>query len=328
MLMIARTLLVLALYAQADWRVFLNRISNNVPSLTTQVDAQEALSHAGAPQVTVVDVEDTQPAFRSDRIALMLETRPNALMVAVISHFISVLPSTWPVHLVATQEVFAFVNGSTSLPKYVESGKIVLRDLPEHYPIDNNENLSRTLTNLTFYSEFLAPAEWVLVFQTDSMICSASPVSVDDWVEKGYDWVGAPWNEDVTGGNGGLSLRHLPPIIDMLKNETRQLNDEAWEDLWLCSRLKNLPTPAVAKEFSVESVYHPTPVGYHLRGSGKYYDGAIWHNVTRMQQIFEYCPETKLIFNNLVVNNPDMLKALEAPKPEAEKNISTSEVSG
>jgi hypothetical protein len=175
---------------------------------------------------------------------------------------------------------FSAVKKSRSLAKHIRSGKLVMTELPDEYPATTNEALSATLTNLTFYSEFLAPAEWLLVFQSDSMICSASEQSLDDWVEKGYDWVGAPWNDESGGGNGGLSLRHVPPIIKVLKNETRRTNS-SWEDRWLCDRLTKLAHPNISRTFSVESVYYPRPFGYHLRGSGKLVHGPIWLNSTR-----------------------------------------------
>jgi hypothetical protein len=195
------------------------------------------------------------------------------------------------------------VTQSSSLARHIESGKLVLTPIPDIYPVSSNEDLSATLTNLTFYSEFLAPAEWVLMFQTDSMICSASEQNLDDWVDKGYSWVGAPWYMEVSGGNGGLSLRHIPSIVKVLKNDTRKAGAE-WEDRWLCDRLPNTAPANISQKFSVESIYYERPLGYHLRGSGKLIDPRIWGNKTRKRQIFRYCPETKIILGNMGLESP------------------------
>ena len=237
-----------------------------------------------------------------------METRASPLLLAVLSHFISNLPAAWPVHLAANQDVLDYVKKSQLMLQYVKSKKLVLTQLPERYRIDSGEALSQTLTDITFYSEFLSPAEWVFLFQTDSIICSASQQSIDDWVDKGYDWVGAPWNPYSLGGNGGLSLRHIPPIIEVLERNSREPNLNLWEDIWFCKLLRNLPNPNLAMTFSVESVYYEHPLGYHLRGSGKLYDANIWHNRTRVNQIFDYCPETKIIFRNLIIDHPDFSK--------------------
>ncbi len=233
------------------------------------------------------------------RVALIIETRPSLLLPALLTQFITTLPPQWVVRMVGSTEAFSVVQESFSLSRYIKSGKLNLTEIPDSYPVSNNEDLSATLTNLTFYSEFLAPAEWLLVFQTDSIICSASNQSLDDWVDKNYTWVGAPWNMDVRGGNGGLSLRNVPAIIEVLKNETRKANDPDWEDRWLCDRLKNNAPAEEGIKFSVESIYYERPLGYHLRGSGKLVDPNIWGNATRKRQIFKYCPETKLLLGNM-----------------------------
>jgi len=265
------------------------------------------------------------------RVALIIETRPVPHLPALLSAFIGTLPAKWQVKVIGLQPSFDLIKGSSSLRGHIKSHKLVLQDLSVDYPATNNEDLSATLTNLTFYRDFLAPAEWLLLFQTDSMICSGSDQSVDDWVEKGYDWVGAPWALDVKGGNGGLSLRHVPAIVKVLSNETRKAKAE-WEDLWLCERLTNLAPGTIEKDFSVESLYVERPLGYHLRGSGKLIDAGIWANKTRKRQIFEYCPEIKIIMGNMGLEPADeeqqKLKDEEALRPEPTDKIAQEIMSG
>lgn len=233
------------------------------------------------------------------RIALIIETRPTNVLPALLSHFVATLPPAWVVKLVGSQEAFSIVHKSHSLKQHIASKKLQLQELPPYYPVDSSESISQTLTNVTFYSEFLAPAEWALFFQTDSIICSASEQNIDDWVAKGYDWTGAPWNGDVPGGNGGLSLRHIPPIIEVLKNDAREPGHRQWEDTWVCERLKNAAPAQEEIHFSVESLYVERPLGYHIRGSGKLQDPVVWGNATRRRQIFDYCPETKILLGNM-----------------------------
>lgn len=132
------------------------------------------------------------------------------------------------------------------------------------------------------------------MFQTDSMICSGHEKTLNDYVELGYDWWGAPWHPKRMGGNGGLSLRNVPSIIKVLEKETRK-PDASWEDVWLCERLGNAAPPKLEEAFSVESLWHPAPFGYHIRGSGKLPAADVWQNRTRRRHIFDYCPEVKLI---------------------------------
>lgn len=205
--------------------------------------------------------------------------------------------------MVGTPEALGVVSASVAASRFIESGKLVLVQLPQQYPIDNAEMVSATLTDITFYRDFLAPAEWLLVFQGDSMICAASEFSLNDWVDQGFTYIGAPWNlGNQTGGNGGLSLRHVPEIVELLQTKKREPNDEMWEDRWLSDNLAsvpgaNMPGPEIERYFSVESVWTEWPFGYHLRGSGVLLDPEIWSNETRKREVFEYCPEIKIVMD-------------------------------
>lgn len=334
----SRTLVVLAFYSRRDWHENTNYYSGlqhaNIPlkSSTTNKVKEEPLYNGdvseydpenmpaipSTAETNKKPISSSATALDPKRVALIIETRPLLTLPAIISQFISNVPVTWIVRFVGTTDAFFSVKRSASLSRHIKSGKLILTEIPDSYPVNSSETLSATLTNLTFYSEFLSPAEWLLMFQSDSIICSASEQSLDDWVDKGYSWVGAPWNLNAPGGNGGLSLRHVPSIINVLKNQTREA-DTDWEDRWLCDRLPNTAPPNISKTFSVESVYYERPLGYHLRGSGKLIDQAIWQNKTRKRQIFKYCPETKIILGNMGLESPS---EAEDEKNENDPNAS------
>lgn len=236
------------------------------------------------------------------RVALLMETRPLPYLPALLSHFISILPPAWSFRFVGSTPVMALLSASNALSYHIQTGKLNLTEIPSEYPINSQEAISTTLTTASFYRDFLAPAEWLLIFQSDSILCAASERSIEDWVSENYTWLGAPWNLGVRGGNGGLSLRHVPPIVALLEQETRPAHSDAWEDLWLCDRLiampgTNMPDPQVARHFSVEGVWTERPFGYHLRGSGNLLVPEIWGNKTRKKEVFEYCPEVKIILD-------------------------------
>lgn len=233
------------------------------------------------------------------RVALLIETRPIPLLPPLLTHFMSVIPPSWTFRFLGSAEAISLLNSSSTIRGHINSGKLLMTPLPAQYIVDSGESISATLTDITFYRDLLAPAEWLLMFQTDSMVCSAAEMSLDDWVSAGYSWLGAPWNLGVRGGNGGLSLRHVPPIISILEGDAREAND-VFEDRWLCDRLQlrddtNMPYPNVTKQFAVESVWAEKPFGYHLRGSGRLVDASIWGDPKQKKAILEYCPEVKMI---------------------------------
>ncbi|MBP5515592.1 MAG: hypothetical protein J6X86_01460 [Bacteroidales bacterium] len=73
-----------------------------------------------------------------------------------------------------------------------------------------------------FYQRF-AEYEYMLVYQLDAWVFRDE---LDDWCNKGYDYIGAPWiekdengNIELAGvGNGGFSLRRIQHFIDVLSH--------------------------------------------------------------------------------------------------------------
>ncbi len=198
----------------------------------------------------------------------------------------------------------------------------------------SQEEISQFLTTLWLYEVVLQPAEWLLVFQTDSMLCANSRQTLNDWMD--YDWVGAPWDPAGRfGGNGGLSLRRVSKIIQVLKNQER-LDGSEPEDVWLTDRLGHIPGAKLAngtvsltfsgEMYGGEGEFVPVgkkkgkggekdaaaagelikgiddwrdgfyePMGYHTGGSGDTLHGGIWGTPQMRKHIWGYCPEVKMI---------------------------------
>ncbi|KAK5989942.1 hypothetical protein PT974_08205 [Cladobotryum mycophilum] len=231
-------------------------------------------------------------------------------------------------------ESVAAINRSVAIRHHVAAGKLDLTYIPSNMSTVGQEMISRFLTTLWLYESVLQPAEWLLLFQTDSMLCANSRHNLDDFLE--YDWVGAPWNPSGRwGGNGGLSLRRVSRIIDILRNQQRAHDSEP-EDVWLSERLAHHPDGKVANgsvsllfsgevnsglpehvsrrrildstafenESTIDSEYIEgiddwrdgfyEPMGYHTGGSGAWLHGEIWGTPELRSHIWKYCPEIKM----------------------------------
>lgn len=141
-------------------------------------------------------------------------------------------------------ESVKFVNSSRAIRDAVASGKLDLTYIPANMTTGSQEEISQFLTTLWIYETVLQPAEWLLVYQTDSMLCANSRQTLNSYLD--YDWVGAPWNpKGRFGGNGGLSLRRVSSIIDVLRNQKRPIHGEP-EDVWLTDRLGHRPNAKLA----------------------------------------------------------------------------------
>lgn len=108
---------------------------------------------------------------------------------------------------------------------------MVIRSLPEGLFFPNWDSVSDFLTTPWLWND-LAPADHVLIFQSDSVLCANSVRSVEDFFE--YDYVGAPIAPELgVGYNGGLSLRKRSTML-------RVLEEFQWgggpEDQWYFAR--------------------------------------------------------------------------------------------
>ena len=108
--------------------------------------------------------------------------------------------------------------------------------------------------------------------------------------------------EDRFGGNGGLSLRRVSRVLEVLQFQAR-LDHSFSEDQWMSSRVGLLPganmaPPAVERDFAVEDIWAERPMGYHINptlGPGSSLD--VWETKMKRRMIYEYCPEIKIVLN-------------------------------
>ena len=187
------------------------------------------------PRVSLAYQRPAYAQYNVSKVALLIENRPYAFLAPLMLHFISVVPPDWRFRFMGSEESVASINQSVAIRHQVDIGKLDLTYIPPNMSVASTEYISRFLTNLWLYETVLQPAEWLLVFQSDSILCANSRQNIDDYLE--YDWVGAPWNPSGRfGGNGGLSLRRVSPIVEILREQVR-VDGGAPEDVWLTDRL-------------------------------------------------------------------------------------------
>lgn len=249
------------------------------------------------PELPSISFDYGTSPYNASKVALLIENRPLGLLAPLLLHMVAVLPPDWRFLFLGSDASIGIVDNSAAIRRQVAIGKLELKLLPSNVSIGGQEDISRFFTELWVYQHLFWPAEWLLVYQTDSVMCASNKGTVDDWLE--YDWVGAPWSGDSRyGGNGGLSLRRVSSIITVLENQRRQEFSEP-EDVWLTERLGHLPNSRVANgsesvKFSGESIWYEEPLGYHTGGGGNILSGGIWGAQERRQHIWNYCPEMKM----------------------------------
>lgn len=118
------------------------------------------------------------------------------------------------------------------------------------------------LTSEAFWSKF-DKFDRVLIFQHDSMLLRPD---IEDYLE--WDFIGAPIKHIDRCMNGGLSLRNPAKMLEVIRSTPyRGMAVDGNEDIYFVNRLRelnaNLPSVEVASSFSVETIFHPDPLGYH-----------------------------------------------------------------
>ena len=186
----------------------------------------------------------------------------------------------------------AHILETPAIQHHLNSGKISTSLIPQNaIKLTSKErDLSALLTSKTMWDPF-PDVENILFFQLDSIICSNSNRTVDDFLH--YDWIGAPWPwlPQIRGGNGGFSLRRKSRMLRCL--QTRTWTGEGgiydWsEDMWYNRCMMSfpdavLPTYQQQKEFSVESDPSPIYFGLHRPKHGP-------------KPYMDFCPEIAMIY--------------------------------
>lgn len=285
------------------------------------------------PQIQFDYHQSPRSPYNESKVALLIENRASPILAPLMLHFMAVVPPDWRFRFMGSAESVAYLNRSIAIREQVNAGKLDLTYIPSNMSTAGQEMISRFLTTLWLYETVLQPAEWLLVFQTDSILCANSRQNINDYLE--YDWIGAPWNPTGRfGGNGGLSLRRVSAMIEVLRDQVRVDGSEP-EDVWLAERLGHRPGARMANgtvslTFSGEMhsgtkeniakkpspKYNGTldaaqhgeyvsgiddwregfyePMGYHTGGSGTYLHGGIWGTPQLRKHIWDYCPEVKM----------------------------------
>ncbi|THV44613.1 hypothetical protein BGAL_0607g00070 [Botrytis galanthina] len=234
----------------------------------------------------------------SNKVAVIIETRRSGNIIPLILHFSAVLGPTWPLIIYTSAENFGSFSTSAALLRHQHAGRIIVRSLAAGTWFYNWDSVSAFLTTRWLWED-LAPAEHILLFQSDSMLCANAARSVDDFME--YDLIGAPIEPKFGQGyNGGLSMRSRKIILRVLDEWKYSDNPHPAEDQWFYARFKdlqdreieegvedgiNLPSMEIARTFAVETIDHPHPLGLHQ--PTRYIQ-------QHMMSLDEWCPEYKL----------------------------------
>jgi len=171
----------------------------------------------------------------SNKVAVIIETRASGGIIPLVLHFATVLGPDWPVLIYTPAENFGSFSTSHALVRYIKAGRIVVRPLADGIYFPSWDSVSEFLTEKWMWED-LAPAEHILIFQGDSIICANSVRSVEDFFE--WDLIGAPIVPIYGQGyNGGLSLRKRSTMLRIVdKYDWHEATGMRPEDQWFYAK--------------------------------------------------------------------------------------------
>ena len=150
----------------------------------------DAIEHLPAVKVDWNPTYDPKSQFNATKVALLIEGRPIPHLVPQLLHMISVVPPDWRFVFIGSNKSVISVSRSFATQNQEANGKLDLVVLPRPWAIDSKEDVYRLLTDIRFYDQFLPGVEWILKFESDSILCANSDDSLNDWLH--YSWAGAP----------------------------------------------------------------------------------------------------------------------------------------
>lgn len=148
-----------------------------------------------------------------NKVAVIIEDSYRPEVIPLVLHFGSVLGPTWPILIYTSIEEVGRFSTSAALSRYLTQGLVQIRNLPQSVLFTDLKARNKFMTD-TWLWENLAPAEHILLFNSDSMLCSNAATSVDNFFA--YDLIGTPVKDK--GHRGGLSLRKRSSMLRVLDN--------------------------------------------------------------------------------------------------------------
>jgi hypothetical protein len=239
--------------------------------------------------VVVIYKPTIDPNIIYPYIAVLVEFRSTPLLVAIVMNVLHNIPSDWPIQIFHGNNNADFLQNSR-LSEYIKTNRILLHQIDSMKGGDAMAYTSSLLTNSTFWQ--MVKGEKILFFQLDSVFCSNSPHKLKEFLQ--YDYIGAPWHPrykiPAIVGNGGFSLRSRSKLLALLSNHTYDHKLKYHEDVWFSKFLPlvnaSIAPEHIAKTFSVETIFYPTPLAVH---KPEYLEAG------EQKALCEACPDLRII---------------------------------
>jgi hypothetical protein len=204
--------------------------------------------------------------------AIIIEPRKHKALEFVLNNILECLSNDWGIVFFCGINNYDYSTHIVNKLNTLFDNRILLIKLE----IENldGKSYSKLLATKTIIYDYI-DTEYFLVFQTDPMMFKSNCHLMNNFLNKGYDYVGAPWlvceyqptkNRSFIG-NGGFSLRKTETMLKIIANYAWDENNEWHEDLFFTKPYEditlNKPSYSDALTFCVDEVPHSITMACH-----------------------------------------------------------------
>ena len=186
--------------------------------------------------------------------AIMIETRIHLALEFVITNMYTNLSDEWFI-------VICHGNKNSLIIKEIATRLDPSRIQTVHLPIAsmNQQQYSTFLKSPMFFEHI--STEYFLLFNINTMIIPRNKHVIHDFINKNYDFVGAPLSKDVI--KNGLSLRKKSKMMEIMMSSPWDTIDE--QMFYSCPRNNTILKPTIdeSSQFCLETLLSPTAFGCH-----------------------------------------------------------------
>jgi hypothetical protein len=213
--------------------------------------------------------------------AVIIEPRKHKALEYVLNNVLECLSNDWKIVFFHGRNNVEYSASIVSKLNAIFNNRIELVELN----VDNlnQKTYSKLLATKSIIYDYIH-TEYFLIFQTDSIMIKSNCGLMDTFLDKGYDYIGAPWlicNYPPTRdrgfiGNGGFSLRKTKTMLKIIEKHEWDENHEWHEDLFFSKHYRDIdmvkPEYEIAKTFCVDEVFSPITMACHQVWSHAHFD--------------------------------------------------------
>jgi hypothetical protein len=204
--------------------------------------------------------------------AIIIEPRKIKALYFVLNNILDCLSNDWKIIF------FHGINNEEYSQNIVNQLNNIYKNRISLVKLDvinlNQKTYSELLANRLDIYNYI-DTEYFLIFQTDSMMFKRYSHLMDNFLNENYDYIGSPWliccyspTEDRDFiGNGGFSLRKKDKMVQIIKNNKWDENNEWYEDLFFTKKYDGIevkkPPYEIATSFCVDEVFSNITMACH-----------------------------------------------------------------